>query len=184
MQLDLRELRVALGPLPPHAGPPEGPAFFYLQQGGGGGGAPTYAGALGGGGAPPPAGAHDGGRALSEVHRYALLSRMPRTANGEIDPRALATLAAELSRSHGLHDSVLALLPLHAWVEREELVAEARACSICMAPYSVGESCRTLPCLHFFHAGCCDAWLKQSRTCPVCRCDCSRVLLSGAATAQ
>jgi hypothetical protein len=142
MHLDLSALRASLGPLLPPAGAPEGAAFYYLAADGPG--AP-YSTTL----APAAA---DSGRAMSDVHRYALLSRMPRTAGGEIDPRALAALAGELARSTGLHDSVLALLPQHVWAGGDGLVDEARACSICMAPYAVGDTCRTLPCCHYFHS--------------------------------
>eukprot|EP01056_Protomagalhaensia_sp_Gyna25_P001864 Protomagalhaensia_sp_Gyna_25__1863@NODE_1988_length_1363_cov_59_104985_g1638_i0_p1_GENE_NODE_1988_length_1363_cov_59_104985_g1638_i0NODE_1988_length_1363_cov_59_104985_g1638_i0_p1_ORF_typecomplete_len192_score8_52zfRING_2/PF13639_6/3_1e12zfC3HC4_2/PF13923_6/1e06zfrbx1/PF12678_7/2_6e06zfRING_11/PF17123_5/2_3e05zfC3HC4/PF00097_25/2_9e05zfC3HC4_3/PF13920_6/0_00053zfANAPC11/PF12861_7/0_00069zfRING_UBOX/PF13445_6/0_0017zfRING_5/PF14634_6/0_0014Ubox/PF04564_15/1_7e03Ubox/PF04564_15/0_0059FANCL_C/PF117 len=39
-------------------------------------------------------------------------------------------------------------------------------CVICCAGFSSGELCRTLPCLHTFHAACIDSWLSRSPTCP------------------
>ncbi|KAL1194942.1 E3 ubiquitin-protein ligase SDIR1 [Cardamine amara subsp. amara] len=42
-------------------------------------------------------------------------------------------------------------------------------CSVCLEQVTVGEIVRTLPCLHQFHAGCIDPWLKQQGTCPVCK---------------
>ncbi|CAD5325908.1 unnamed protein product [Arabidopsis thaliana] len=42
-------------------------------------------------------------------------------------------------------------------------------CSVCLEQVTVGEIVRTLPCLHQFHAGCIDPWLRQQGTCPVCK---------------
>ncbi|CAL9246272.1 unnamed protein product [Arabidopsis halleri] len=42
-------------------------------------------------------------------------------------------------------------------------------CSVCLEQVTVGEVVRTLPCLHQFHAGCIDPWLRQQGTCPVCK---------------
>ncbi|KFK34802.1 hypothetical protein AALP_AA5G195200 [Arabis alpina] len=42
-------------------------------------------------------------------------------------------------------------------------------CSVCLEQVNVGEIVRTLPCLHQFHAGCIDPWLRQQGTCPVCK---------------
>ncbi|XP_008330162.1 E3 ubiquitin-protein ligase RNF115 [Cynoglossus semilaevis] len=42
-------------------------------------------------------------------------------------------------------------------------------CSVCRDEYSLGESVRKLPCLHFFHSHCIVPWLEMHDTCPVCR---------------
>mmetsp|Transcript_22084 Transcript_22084/g.61303 ORF Transcript_22084/g.61303 Transcript_22084/m.61303 type:complete len:274 (+) Transcript_22084:3-824(+) len=42
-------------------------------------------------------------------------------------------------------------------------------CCICMSDYEEGDTIRTLPCLHCYHAGCIDPWLETNRTCPVCK---------------
>lgn len=42
-------------------------------------------------------------------------------------------------------------------------------CSICLEQVDRGELVRSLPCLHQFHAGCIDPWLRQQGTCPVCK---------------
>ena len=44
------------------------------------------------------------------------------------------------------------------------------ACSVCLGDYEEGELIRRLlPCHHEFHASCVDLWLKNRRTCPLCR---------------
>ncbi|XP_019433021.1 PREDICTED: E3 ubiquitin-protein ligase SDIR1-like isoform X2 [Lupinus angustifolius] len=42
-------------------------------------------------------------------------------------------------------------------------------CSVCLEQVNVGDTLRSLPCLHQFHANCIDPWLRQQGTCPVCK---------------
>jgi hypothetical protein len=43
-------------------------------------------------------------------------------------------------------------------------------CSICLQDFDVGDSFRTLPCLHSdFHTDCIDQWLKTNAACPICK---------------
>jgi Ring finger domain len=43
-------------------------------------------------------------------------------------------------------------------------------CSICLQDFGVGDSFKTLPCLHCdFHTSCIDKWLKTNAVCPVCK---------------
>ncbi|GFH47192.1 E3 ubiquitin-protein ligase RNF128 [Chaetoceros tenuissimus] len=46
-----------------------------------------------------------------------------------------------------------------------------RECCICMSDFSTREKIVVTECEHVFHYGCCDEWMKQARTCPVCRTD-------------
>ena len=42
---------------------------------------------------------------------------------------------------------------------------------ICMSNFSTNDLIVATECDHVFHKGCCQEWLKQARTCPVCRTD-------------
>ncbi|KAL2630535.1 hypothetical protein R1flu_015221 [Riccia fluitans] len=46
---------------------------------------------------------------------------------------------------------------------------EELTCTVCLEQVVDGELVRSLPCLHQFHAGCIDQWLRQQATCPVCK---------------
>ncbi|KIY99409.1 hypothetical protein MNEG_8552 [Monoraphidium neglectum] len=46
---------------------------------------------------------------------------------------------------------------------------ERLACSVCLEEFGDGQQLCTLPCLHKFHAGCIQTWLRQKATCPVCQ---------------
>ena len=41
-------------------------------------------------------------------------------------------------------------------------------CMVCFEKYKVGESLRSLPCIHTFHRKCIDRWLLRSTKCPIC----------------
>jgi hypothetical protein len=45
----------------------------------------------------------------------------------------------------------------------------SKSCCVCLEPYVAGDEVKTLPCLHQFHCGCIDTWLRQSTVCPVCK---------------
>jgi hypothetical protein len=42
-------------------------------------------------------------------------------------------------------------------------------CAICLEPYEMGQSVRTIPCFHTFHVDCIDPWLSTKASCPVCK---------------
>ena len=44
-------------------------------------------------------------------------------------------------------------------------------CCICMTEFVDGDTIVATECDHVFHKRCCQEWLKQARTCPVCRMD-------------
>jgi hypothetical protein len=45
----------------------------------------------------------------------------------------------------------------------------AKTCHICLEPYELHQSVRTIPCFHTFHCECIDPWLASKAVCPVCK---------------
>jgi hypothetical protein len=54
-------------------------------------------------------------------------------------------------------------------VSAEEV--RGQECCICMEALDKGDAVVRTPCQHCFHRSCCREWLRQARTCPVCRSD-------------
>ncbi|XP_039747720.1 protein goliath isoform X2 [Pararge aegeria] len=52
-----------------------------------------------------------------------------------------------------------------------EVQGDGECCAICIEPYKVSETLRSLPCRHDFHKNCIDPWLLEHRTCPMCKMD-------------
>ncbi|KAL5229416.1 hypothetical protein ABZP36_028192 [Zizania latifolia] len=85
--------------------------------------------------------------------------------------------SATKKRSPGLDADAIAALPEFAY-KREEGGGEdededeerERECAVCLCTMADGEAARRLPrCMHLFHRGCVDVWLREHSTCPVCR---------------
>lgn len=55
--------------------------------------------------------------------------------------------------------------------EDREVQGDGECCAICIEPYKVSETLRSLPCRHEFHKNCIDPWLLEHRTCPMCKMD-------------
>jgi E3 ubiquitin-protein ligase RNF115/126 len=55
-------------------------------------------------------------------------------------------------------------------VDREMMGREGKAeCTICLDNVELGMEVTVLPCTHWFHFSCIEAWLIQNNTCPHCR---------------
>ena len=66
--------------------------------------------------------------------------------------------------------AVLEFPRLQTVVLTEEYLAREANCGICMEAFSTREEVDLLPCGHFFHGQTClRPWLRDSRTCPLCR---------------
>ena len=67
------------------------------------------------------------------------------------------------SRSLEANDDLLRMRQISGGGEQHQ------TCSVCLEPYHVGETVRTIPCFHTFHKACIDPWLAQRAECPVCK---------------
>lgn len=112
---------------------------------------------------PAPASTHFNPRA-------AFISRssfMPRDSLSSLDS---TSSISESSAGGGADIGNINSLPYFtiADVERE-LPPEYRNCSICLEDFCVGETRKTLPCMHGFHKRCVDQWLGINACCPICK---------------
>lgn len=85
---------------------------------------------------------------------YAPTSDMP--AWGNVFPSA----------NRGAPEGTVDLLKIISYEETTEV-----ECCICMDEFQPGDIIVTTDCKHVFHRKCCQEWLLNSRTCPVCRTD-------------
>jgi hypothetical protein len=70
----------------------------------------------------------------------------------------------------GASEGQIESLPRHVVHDpAHELPDEARCCLICLDDITEGETRKILPCMHGFHAPCCDKWLKTNGSCPICK---------------
>jgi hypothetical protein len=68
-------------------------------------------------------------------------------------------------------DVMIAACPVRILEPQDELLrrrGELSQCQICLDPFSVRDTIRTIPCFHVFHRECIDGWLEQQGMCPVC----------------
>jgi len=61
-------------------------------------------------------------------------------------------------------------IPVFQWEQthkdNENLQKE---CAICLGDFELEEQLKRLPCLHIFHNGCVNTWLKSNNICPICK---------------
>ena len=67
----------------------------------------------------------------------------------------------------GLDESEISALPISRYIRRDSVseqdtqdIMECSECRICLSRFEENERLRTLPCLHRFHLGCIDPWIK------------------------
>jgi len=49
------------------------------------------------------------------------------------------------------------------------LPGDQTKCPVCLNDFAEGDSMKSLPCVHFYHADCIDSWLLVGHSCPVCK---------------
>ncbi|KAF2135562.1 uncharacterized protein K452DRAFT_172908 [Aplosporella prunicola CBS 121167] len=154
-------------------GPPgfthgEGPRYDdpFSPGGGGGGGMPRgnplatlFASILN-----PQLAAHGDAVYTQEALDRVISQLMDQNATGNAPGPASAEAIAALPRKVVTRKMVGADAP-EDWPE-DQLKGE---CSICMDEVPIGETVTELPCSHWFHGACIEAWLKEHDTCPHCR---------------
>ncbi|CAL4896220.1 unnamed protein product [Urochloa decumbens] len=106
--------------------------------------------------------------------RWYLVRRSATRDAAEAAAAAAATGEPDKKRSTGLDADAIAALPEFAYRKEESTggseAEEERECAVCLATMADGEAARLLPlCMHVFHRGCVDVWLRERSTCPVCR---------------
>jgi hypothetical protein len=80
-------------------------------------------------------------------------------------PRPFTVFSAAMSAPPGCVDQLRIVL-------LEEFPADyPMECCICMENFTATEVIVETECNHVFHRQCCREWLRQARTCPVCRMD-------------
>ncbi|CAM0957383.1 unnamed protein product [Alopecurus aequalis] len=78
--------------------------------------------------------------------------------------------AALKKRRVGLDADAIAALPEFLYRKEDGDEEEEAECAVCLTAMVDGEAARQLPrCMHVFHRGCVDVWLREHSTCPVCR---------------
>lgn len=73
-----------------------------------------------------------------------------------------------LAKARGLSKEVIDSIPAFRFSASSRDSSNGN-CVVCMSDYTNREKLRRLPCNHDFHAKCIDRWLKNNRSCPVCR---------------
>lgn len=129
---------------------------------------------------PPPPPPHPG----FLLHLFAMLSNnpmpayAPEIANAESPAaenyEALLSLAERLgeAKPRGLPRAEIEQLLSYRF-NPETHQSDQTSCVVCMCDFEARQVLRVLPCGHEFHARCVDKWLKNNRTCPICRGDAS-----------
>uniref|UniRef100_A0A915JST9 RING-type domain-containing protein n=1 Tax=Romanomermis culicivorax TaxID=13658 RepID=A0A915JST9_ROMCU len=94
--------------------------------------------------------------------------------------RLAERMAAHHSKPKGLTKADIDELPSYRFSSNEP--GEQSVCVICMCDFESKQLLRVLPCSHNFHSKCVDKWLKNNRTCPICRGDAGEYFTSTAAS--
>ncbi|KAJ3153668.1 hypothetical protein HDU86_005167 [Geranomyces michiganensis] len=91
-------------------------------------------------------------------------------ADGDLTYERLLAISARIgdARPPGLSIEQIDALPSQEY-EPGSIPDDEAQCTICLTEYEAGENLRGAPCAHWFHSICLRKWLKESKTCPICR---------------
>eukprot|EP00804_Cyclotella_cryptica_P020419 CCRYP_014402-RA/>CCRYP_014402-RA protein AED:0.13 eAED:0.13 QI:142/0.75/0.8/1/1/1/5/234/1160 len=85
-------------------------------------------------------------------------------------------VASSYGRVRGLHPQIISTIPEKIYCSNEinnssveDESKEDDCCPICLVDYEDGDTLRVLPCNHYMHKTCVDAWLINNPSCPSCR---------------
>ena len=67
-------------------------------------------------------------------------------------------------RGHAIND-----FPEIEIEDLSKLEESNRHCVICLEDFKPKEKVTALPCIHFFHTPCIKNWIKNNKTCPICK---------------
>jgi hypothetical protein len=93
-------------------------------------------------------------------------------------PRASAAPARQSSSSSssrrvrlplGASEAEIAQLPSFELLLPGSAAYLSMECQICMENFLPNEQLRQMQCMHAYHAHCLSPWLRQNRTCPICK---------------
>lgn len=137
-------LRALMAPAPPQSGQPSGSG----EQGD----------------ALPATAAHEGTEAAAAAAADSSSHPLQPVPPAQQQP---AAAAAGASGSDAAEDAVDELGAVPAAAAATDSADEP--CAICLSPFERGEDVKQLPCAHFYHPECIDAWLERDVTCPLCK---------------
>eukprot|EP01012_Entosiphon_sulcatum_P041596 TRINITY_DN55469_c0_g1_i1.p1 TRINITY_DN55469_c0_g1~~TRINITY_DN55469_c0_g1_i1.p1 ORF type:complete len:269 (+),score=23.77 TRINITY_DN55469_c0_g1_i1:39-845(+) len=69
----------------------------------------------------------------------------------------------------GVPEEILTALP--SFVFNSQTSTGLKDCPICLSEYDDGDLLTVLHCVHIFHYDCLATWLREHKTCPVCKAD-------------
>ena len=111
-------------------------------------------------------------RDIEAIHRHMMLSllRQQHPMAMNVDNMSYEELLSMFGgpNQRPANDRDIDALPVRK-VEGEADKESSTDCCICMEEVAAGQEMKTMPCLHSFHRGCIDRWLKQSGICPICK---------------